>query len=179
MIKLTDILNELNESEYKDLTLKDARSAILTAFNKKFGYLNLYMKESDYMYISTDRNPERASMFGDGNPKHYYLALSCYNDGEDLTVVVTNATAGPFKGKGLTSDIIKAVFEVAEKKLGMFKRKVLFIDTDASGGAWKSMAQKLGVEYEASKTSHDGFKQDIVTVKYDASGIDTPGDPTM
>ena len=42
------------------------------------------------------------------------------------------------------------VFEVAEKKLGMFKRKVLFIDTDASGGAWKSMAQKLGVEYEAN-----------------------------
>ncbi len=150
MIKLKDILIEVGENEYKDLTLKDAKNAIRAVFDKKFGYLNLYMKESDYMYISTDRNPERASMYGDGNPKHYYLALSCYNDGEDLTVVVTNATAGPFKGKGLTSDIIKAVFEVAEKKLGMFKRKVLFIDTDASDGAWKSMAQKLGVEYEAN-----------------------------
>ena len=26
---------------------------------------------------------------------------------------------------------------------------------------------------------HDGFKQDIVTVKYDASGIDTPNNPNM
>jgi len=166
MIRLKDILNELSVNEYKDLTLKDAKNAIQAAFDKKFGYLNLYMKESDYMYISTDRNPERASMFGDGNPKHYYLALSCYNDGEDLTVVVANATAGPFEGKGLTSSIIKAVFDVAEKKLGTFKQKVLFIDTDASGGAWKSIAQKLGVEY-------------IQKTKYDWTGIDTPNNPTM
>lgn len=152
MIKLKDLLKEINEPlEVKELHLKDVKSAIKDAFNKKYGYLNLYMKESDYIYISTDRNPERLSMYGDGNPNHYYLAISCYNDGEDLTVVATNASAGPFEGKGLTSDILKAVFEVGEKKLGPYSRKVLYVDDDASGGAWQNISNKLGVEYDTKK----------------------------
>lgn len=152
MIKLRDLLKEVEEPlDVKELHLGDLKPVIKKVFDKKYGYLNLYIKESDYIYISTDRNPERLSMYGDGSPKHYYLAISCYNDGEDLTVVATNASAGPFEGKGLTSDILKAVFEVGEKKLGPYARKVLYVDDDASDGAWQSIARKVGAEYDTKK----------------------------
>lgn len=152
MIKLKHLLKEINEPlEAKELHLKDVKSAIKDVFSKKYGYLNLYMKESDYIYISTDRNPERLSMYGDGNPRDYYLAISCYNDGEDLTVVATNASAGGFEGKGLTTDILKAVFQIGEKKLGPYTRKVLYVDDDASGGAWQSIARKVGAEYDTRR----------------------------
>ena len=150
--EISKVLNEVEAPlETKELNLKDVKSAIKSVFDRKYGYMNLYMKESDYIYVSTDRNPERLSMYGMGNQKHYYLAFSMYNDGEDLTLVLTNASAGPFEGKGLTTNILKAVFDVGTNKLGTYKRKVMYVDNDTSGGAWQNIANKLGVEYDTKK----------------------------
>lgn len=149
MIKLKKLIKELSDGEIQEVDLTDIQPLIKQTFAKKYPKAKLYFEQEDYTYVSTDKDePTAASMWGEGSRKHYYFAFNLYAEGETLNLVISNATANGFKG--VTGDIVKALFDFGTKKYKPIKQKVLNIEDDRSGGVWKKIAQKLGVEYEAN-----------------------------
>ena len=149
MIKLKKLIKELNDGDLQEVNLKDVQSLITQTFAKKYPKAKLYFEQEDYMYVSTDKDePTAASMWGEGSRKHYYFAFNLYAEGETLNLVISNATANEYKG--VSSDIIKALFDFGTKKYRPINQKILYIEDDRSDGVWEKIAQKLGVEYEAN-----------------------------
>lgn len=149
MIKLKKLIKELTDGEMQEVDLKDVQSLIIQTFAKKYPKAKLYFDQEAYLYVSTDKeDPAAASMWGEGNRKHYYFAFNLYAEGETLNLVISNATANEYKG--VTGDLVKALFDFGTKKYSPINQKILFIEDDRSGGVWEKMAQKLGAEYEAN-----------------------------
>lgn len=157
-MKLTEFKKLIREEVKKvlkegdDLRLLDDLDVLIPtikrAFKTKYPDPLYFQNDANYLYVSTDkRNPDAASMWGRGNPKHYYLAINLYADDAELVLVVANATANNFKG--VTTPILKAIFDYGMKALKPVKKKVLSIEDDKSGGVWKKIALQLGVTYEA------------------------------
>lgn len=144
-IKLSKIIKEIKG--FVELDLSEFEDVLETAFKRKYPDSNLYFLESDLKYISTDEEePDAASMWGSGKKEEYYLALNAYIDEGELIILVENASAGNYKG--VTGDLLKAIFDKAKQKYSPITRSVLAIRDDRSGGKWEQIASKLGVEYE-------------------------------
>ena len=149
MIKLKTLLKELSDGEIQEVELGDVKSLITQTFAKKYPKAKLYFEQEAYVYVSTDKdNPSAASMWGEGNRKHYYLAFNLYAEGDTLTLVVSNATANEYTG--VTGDIMKGLFDFGMNKYKPIKQKILYIEDDRSDGVWEKMAQKLGANYESN-----------------------------
>ena len=149
MIKLKRLLTELSDGSLEEVELQDVKPLITQIFAKKYPKAKLYFEQQQYVYVSTDKNnPSAASMWGEGNRKHYYLAFNLYAEGDVLTLVVGNATANEYKG--VTGDIIKGLFDFGVSKYEPIKQKILYIEDDRSDGVWEKIAQKLGADYESN-----------------------------
>jgi hypothetical protein len=149
MIRLKDLIKELNDGEIEELELSKVKSLITQTFKKKYPEAKLYFEEDDYLYVSTDEeDPTAASMWGEGSRDNYYLAFNLYAEGDVLNLVVGNATANKYKG--VTTDIFKALFDFGTKKYKPINQKILYIEDDRSDSVWEKVAKKLGVDYEES-----------------------------
>lgn len=149
MIKLKRLIKELSGGDLQETDLNDIQSLITQTFAKKYPKAKLYFEQETHIYVSTDKeNPSAASMWGEGSHKHYYFAFNLYAEGETLNLVVGNATANNYKG--VTGDLVKALFDFGSKKYSPITQKILFIEDDRSGGVWEKMAQKLGAEYQSN-----------------------------
>lgn len=149
MIKLKRLIKELNDGDLQEVDLKDVQSLITQTFAKKYPKAKLYFDQEAYVYVSTDKeNPSAASMWGEGSRKHFYFAFNLYAEGDVLNLVISNATANEYKG--VTGDLVKALFDFGMKKYSPINQKILYIEDDRSDGVWEKMAQKLGAEYQSS-----------------------------
>lgn len=147
MIKLKHLLKELTDGELEEAELSEVKPIITQVFDKKYQGVELYFEQESYINVSTDKeNPSAASMWGEGDPKHYYLSFNLYAEGETLNLVVANATANKYSG--VTGDIIKAMFDFGAKRFNPITERVLVVEDDRSGGYWEKLAQKLGASYE-------------------------------
>lgn len=147
MIKLKHLLKELTDGKLEEAELNEVKPIITQVFAKKYPGVKLYFERESYINVSTDKeNPSAASMWGEGNRKHYYLSFNLYAEGETLNLVVANATANKYSG--VTGDIIKAMFDFGAKRFNPITERVLVIEDDTSDGYWEKLAQKLGASYE-------------------------------
>jgi len=147
--EINKVLKELTDGELEEAELNEVKPIITQIFAKKYPKVKLYFDQEDYIYVSTDKDdPSAASMWGEGNRRHYYLAFNLYAEGETLNLVVANATANKYSG--VTGDIIKAMFDFGAKRFNPITERVLVIEDDRSDGYWEKLAQKLGADYQSN-----------------------------
>ena len=145
------------------------------AFAQLYPGVKLYSKSTvEGVGLSTQKGgagSASALAGGDTVRGEFYITLNAYAEGNEMIVVIEDATAGRYKGAATA--IIKSLFEAGER-LYQTEQRELVINNNANYEAWSVIADRVGAEIMESQVQEaaEDRSDHSYTTAYHITGLE-------
>lgn len=138
--------------DFAQMPLQTIAAVAQDAFAQIYPGVKLYSRDTvEGLGLSTQKGGAgTASAFvgGEAVRGEFYITLNAYAEGNEMIVVIEDATAGRYKGAATA--IIKSLFAAGERLYKTTQRS-LVINDNANTEAWSVIADRVGAEMMESQ----------------------------